>query len=279
MKNILVTGSSGYLGSEFVDLYKNLYEFSTFSLLKSSINTLKLDNINCVLHCAALVHQTKDLDYEDYHKVNVAYTLDLAKKAKLKGVSHFVFISTIAVYDSSLKELNEMTNKKPSTLYGRSKLEAEVLLNELNDKDFKVSIIRSPMIYGKNSPGNILKLKKIVDKFLVIPLGGIENKRNFVFIKNLCFSINHIIREEVEGAFLICDNETISTSKLVTLLAQNSKRKKYIIRFPFFKSLLCLLKPNIHSKLYNDLVVNNIMTQQILKYKNPYTFEQGIKEV
>lgn len=104
MKNILVTGSSCYLGSEFINFY-------TFSLLKSSINGLKLDNIDCVLHCAALVHQTKELDYKEYHNVNVAYTLNLVKKAKSKGVSHFVFISTIAAYDSYVKELSELTKK------------------------------------------------------------------------------------------------------------------------------------------------------------------------
>jgi UDP-glucose 4-epimerase len=279
MKNILVTGSSGYLGSEFVDLHKDLYNFYTFSLLESSINELKLDNIDCVLHCAALVHQTKELDYKDYYNVNVSYTLNLAKKAKLKGVSHFVFISTIAVYDSSVKELSEFTDKKPSTLYGKSKLEAEVLLNELSDKDFKVSIIRSPMIYGKGAPGNIEKLRRIVDKFFVIPLGGIENKRSFVYIKNLCFGINQIIRGEVKGEFLICDDEAISTTTLVTLLALNNKRKKYIIKIPFLKIIFALLKPNIYSKLYNDLVVNNKVTQQILNYKNPYSSEEGFKDI
>jgi UDP-glucose 4-epimerase len=279
MKKILVTGSSGYLGSQFINLYKHLYDFKTFSLLKSSINLIKLDNIDCILHCAALVHQTKDLEYKDYYKVNVTYTLDLAKRAKSNGVNHFIFISSISVYDSSVKELNEMTEKQPSTFYGKSKLEAEVLLTELIDDEFKVSIIRSPMIYGKDAPGNILKLRKIVDKFPIIPLGGIENKRSFVFIKNLCFSINHIIIEESKGAFLICDNESISTTRLVTLLVQNSKRKKYIIKLPFFKVILALLKPNIYSKLCSDLVINNKKTLQNLNYKNPYSLEEGIKEV
>lgn len=85
-----------------------------------------------------------------------------------------------------------------------------------------------------------------MDKFFVILLGGIENKRNFVYIKNLCFGINHIIRENVKWDFLICDDGAISTTKLVTLLALNNKRKKYIIKIPFFKIILAFLKPNIH---------------------------------
>lgn len=279
MKKILITGASGYLGSEFIELYKDLYRFQTFSLLRSSIDEVNLDDIDCVLHCAALVHQTKPLTYKEYYKVNVEYPLALAKKAKAKGVSQFVFISTIAVYDNSINELTETAKLNPPTLYGKTKLEAEFQLQKLNEASFIVSVIRPPMIYGNNAPGNINKLKSIINKSPIIPLGGIKNKRTFVYIKNLCFGIDQVIRQELKGMFLISDDEAISTTKLISLIASTNKRKKHIIKIPFFKIILNLLKPNLYSKLYNDLVVNNKKTKIKLNYNNPYTLEEGIKDV
>ncbi len=278
MKKVLVTGSSGYLGEEFIKSYKHSYEFHTFSLLKSSINDLKLENIYSILHCAALVHQKNKVStYKDYFKINAEYPFNLAKKAKSQGVKQFIFISSIAVYDNSLNNINETSIKAPRTFYGKSKLEAEFFLAQLNDSSFKVSIIRPPMIYGYGAPGNINRLKQLIRYLKIIPLGGINNKRSFVYIKNLTFGINQVITQQSEGVFLMSDDESVSTTKLVRLIA--STQKIYIIKIPFLKKILEIVSPNLYSKLYKDLIINNQMTKEKLNYKNPYTFEEGIKEI
>lgn len=279
MKRILVTGASGYLGSQFIELYKEKYSFQKFSLLKSSIIDLDIKDVDYILHCAALVHQSKELSYQEYYKVNVEYPLKLAEKAKSKGVRQFVFISTIAVYDNSLKYVDENSKTNPSTPYGKTKLEAEKLLQKLNGVSFKVSIIRLPMIYGKDAPGNISKLQNLVKKFSIIPFGGIENKRTFTYIKNLCFGINEIINKELKGTFLISDDDAISTSDLIKLIAKNKKSRTYFIRPPLLKFILKISKPNIYTKLYGDLVVNNLASKQKINYITPYKIEEAFNEM
>ncbi|MFV0563949.1 NAD-dependent epimerase/dehydratase family protein [Malaciobacter mytili] len=277
METILVTGSSGYLGSSFINQYKNKYKFVTFSLLSQKLENTKFDNIDVVLHCAALVHQKIEYSYEKYHEINVVYPVKLAKLAKLNGVKQFIFISTIAVYGEDEEKLDENTICNPITPYGRSKLEAEKQLLELNDNRFIVSIIRPPMIYGKNAPGNIDSLVKLVKKLSIIPLGGIENKRSFISVQNLCHMIDEIIVQQKAGIFLASDDKPISTSNLIELIAKNLNKKMYLVNIPFFENILKLLKPSFHKRLYGSLEVDNSMTKEKLKLTNPYSVEDGIK--
>ncbi|MCT7566360.1 NAD-dependent epimerase/dehydratase family protein [Aliarcobacter butzleri] len=277
MNKILITGSTGYLGNSFINQFGNKYTFEKFSLLNQKIEDIKLDNIDAILHCAALVHQKVEHSYEKYHDINVEYPLKLAKLAKQNGVKQFVFISTIAVYGEDEKKLDENTICNPTTPYGKSKLEAEKELLKLHDDNFTVSIVRPPMIYGKNAPGNIDSLVKLVKKSPIIPLANIKNKRSFIFIQNLLHIIEEVILQKKSGIFLACDDEPLSTSKLIEFIAKNIEKKTYLIKIPFFESLLKILKPSFHKRLYGSLEIDNTITKERLNLKNPYSVEDGIR--
>jgi UDP-glucose 4-epimerase len=277
---ILITGSNGYLGSSFINQYTNKYKFEKFSLLHQKLKDIKFDNINVVLHCAALVHQKQECSYEKYHEVNVEYPVKLARIAKKNGVRQFVFISTIAVYGEDKEILDENTICNAVTPYGKSKLEAEKQLMKFCDDDFVVSIIRPPMVYGKDAPGNIDSLVKLVKKVPILPFGEIENRRSFVYVDNLCYWIDYVIgaaKAAHQNVFLACDDEPISTTKLIKLIAKNLDKKVYLVKIPFFESILKLLKPSFHKRLYGSLEVDNSQTKEKLNIKNPYSVEEGIR--
>ncbi|WP_323593907.1 NAD-dependent epimerase/dehydratase family protein [Aliarcobacter butzleri] len=274
---IIITGSNGYLGSSFINKYQNKYLFEKFSLLNQKLEDITFDNIDIALHCAALVHQKVEHSYEKYHDINVEYPLKLAKLAKQNAVKQFVFISAIAVHGEDEKKLDENTICNPTTPYGKSKLEAEKELLKLNDDNFTVSIVRPPMIYGKNAPGNIDSLVKLVKKSPIIPLANIKNKRSFIFIQNLLHIIEEVILQKKSGIFLACDDEPLSTSKLIEFIAKNIEKKTYLIKIPFFESLLKILKPSFHKRLYGSLEIDNTITKERLNLKNPYSVEDGIR--
>ena len=133
------------------------------------------------------------------------------------------------------------------------------------------------MIYGKNAPGNIDSLVKLVKNLSIIPLGKIENKRSFISIQNLLHILDEIITQKKQGIFLACDDEPLSTSKLIELIAKNLDKKVYLVKIPFFESLLKIVKPSFHKRLYGNLEVDNTITKEKLNLKNPYSVEDGIK--
>jgi len=275
---LLITGSNGFVGSYFINKYKDKYKIQTFSFLRDDINSLDCSDMDTVFHLSALVHQMEGESSEAYEKVNVTQTLELAKKAKESGVKHFVFMSTVKVYgEETSNKYSENTHCNPEDEYGKSKLKAEKLLLELESDDFKVIIIRTPIVYGFGVKANIKNLVNLVNKVPLLPFGHIENKRSMVYIGNLCHLVDEVMTQKKDGIFLISDDEPLSTSKLIELIAKNLGKKIYLIKIPFFESLLKLVKPSFHKRLYGSLEVDNTTTKEKLNLRNPYSVEDGIK--
>jgi len=276
--NILLTGSNGFIGNYFINNYKAKYNIKTFSFRNDSLSALSLDNINQVIHLSALVHQMGGASKEEYERVNVTQTLDLATKAKQSGVKHFVFMSTVKVYGEETSGVYTENSKcEPQDEYGKSKLKAEIKLLKLEDTGFKVSIIRTPIVYGYGVKANIKNLVSLVKKVPVIPFGKIQNKRSMVYIGNLCHLIDEVIKQEQSGVFLASDNKAVSTTVLIRLIADSLVRNILLIKIPLFGTILCLVKPSFHKRLYGSLEIDNVLTKQKLNLINPYTVEEGIK--
>lgn len=277
MKNILITGANGFVGKYFISKYISKYNIKEFSFLNNSFNDLDLNSISIIVHLSALVHQMGGATKEEYEKINVEQTIVLAKKAKLSGVNHFVFMSTIKVYGEETSFIyKENSVCQPEDEYGRSKYKAEIELLELEDDTFKVSIIRTPIVYGAGVKANIKSLISLVSKVSILPFQNTNNKRSMVFIGNLCYLIDTIITKEKSGIFLACDDETVSTSKFIELIGKSLNKRTLLVKVPFFESLLKLIKPNFYKRLYGSLEVDNALTKEVLGFKNPYTIEEGI---
>ncbi|MCT7650815.1 NAD-dependent epimerase/dehydratase family protein [Aliarcobacter butzleri] len=278
MKKLLITGSNGFIGNYFINNYKSKYNIKTFSFLKDDINSLDCSDVEVVFHLSALVHQMGGASCEEYERVNVIQTLQLAKKAKESGVKHFVFMSTVKVYgEETNSKYTENTVCNPEDDYGKSKLKAEQELQKLEDENFKISIIRTPIVYGYGVKANIKNLINLVNKVPVLPFGKIKNKRSMVYIGNLCHLVYEIITQEKAGIFLASDDQPLSTSRLIELMAKNLDKKVYLVKIPFFESLLELVKPSFHKRLYGSLEIDNTITKEKLNLKNPYSVEDGVR--
>jgi len=284
--NILLTGSNGFIGSYFQNNYNEKNKISTFSFQNDNLDKLDLIDIDTIIHLSALVHQMGGASKEAYWKINVDNTLELAKKAKKNGVKHFIFMSSVKVYgEESNTPYSETTKCEPEDDYGRSKLEAENKLLELEDNvskgmsvgHFKVSIIRTPIVYGYGVKANIRNLINLVKKVPILPFSQINNSRSMVYIGNLCALIDKLCETRASGIFLAGDDHAVSTSKLIELIASELHKNIYLIKIPFFETLLKIFKPSFHKRLYESLEINNNITKEILNYKNPYNTEDGIK--
>lgn len=275
--NILLTGATGFIGNYFFNKYKQKYSLKRFSFLNEDLSSLTLDDINCIIHLSALVHQMNGASVQEYEKVNVLQTLELAKKAKSQRVKHFIFMSTVKVYGEETSEVySETTDCHPIDEYGISKLKAENELLKLEDEEFKVSIVRTPIVFGYNVKANIRNLVNLVSKVPILPFGSINNKRSMVYVGNLCHLLDSILEQKISGIFLAGDDQALSTTTLIELIAKNLNKKIILLRIPFFEELLKIIKPSFHKRLYGSLEVNNQITKEKLNFKNLYSIDESI---
>lgn len=256
-KTLMITGASGFIGSNFIEKYKEEYNIIPVDLIKERPEDLNYEGVDCILHLAALVHQMKGAPREKYFEVNTELTKRVAESAKKSGVQHFVFYSTVAVYGThgyfdhnKVLEINSSPN--PKTPYAQSKLKAEEILLKMQDNNFKVAILRPPMVYGDNCPGNMKKLEKLVEIFPVLPFGNDENKRTIVHVDKLLEITNNIIKNNREGIIIPKDEKDVSIKEIVSILIKR-KRVKLIRLKRCIIIILHKIKPEIIESLYGSL--------------------------
>ncbi len=217
-----------------------------------------------------------------YFSVNRDLTLALAQAAKAAGVKQFIFLSTIKVYgkDFSEEPLTLQTPCIPNDPYGQSKWEAEEGLRKLEGGNFKIAIIRPPLIYGPGAKGNLLRLMQLVTSQKPVPLGGISNRRSMIFIDNLIDLIHQIIDKKASGTYLPADYPPISTFQMVKLMAKTLNADKTIITLPLpLRWIIKQLKPGFHQRLFGSLEVDSSESYHSLDFHPRYSQEEGIEQM
>lgn len=171
--NILVTGSKGYIGTvlmkELEDhnykvkgldsgyfsdcLVKEIQE--EYDYINKDIRDITLEDLNdvdSIIHLAALSNDPLgEFNYELTQIINFKSTINLAKLAKQKGISRFVYVSSQSMYGISdtNSELEEDNSKKlPITAYAKTKWAAECELKKLVDSNFTVVCFRPSTVFG-----------------------------------------------------------------------------------------------------------------------------------
>ncbi|WP_062532645.1 NAD-dependent epimerase/dehydratase family protein [Jeotgalibaca dankookensis] len=267
MKRILITGKNSYIG-ESVEKWlmkePENYQVDTIDMKDGSWKEQDFSIYDVVFHVAGIAHVSSDPKMEElYYKVNRDLTIETAKKAKHEGVKQFIFMSSIIVYgDSSSNKriINRETIPTPSNFYGNSKLQAEEGIRPLESGDYKVVVIRPPMIYGKGSKGNYPKLSKLAQRTPIFP--DIKNERSMLHIDNLCEFIKLMIDNEETGLFFPQNAEYVSTSNLVKTIAVVHGKKIKVTRL-FNPLLRQMFGIKIINKVFGNFTYEKKMSKNI----------------
>jgi nucleoside-diphosphate-sugar epimerase len=271
MKKILITGANSYIGTsleKWLGKYPQEFFVDTVGMMGDEWENKDFSEFDVVFHVAGIAHVSSDPKLESlYYKVNRDLTIEAAKKAKAEGVRQFIFMSSIIVYgdsSSSKRIIDRNTVPSPSNFYGKSKLQAEKGVQPLEDENFKIVILRPPMIYGKGSKGNYPKLAKAAVKLPIFP--DIDNERSMLHIDNLCEFIKLMIDNEERGLFFPQNAEYVKTSEMVRLIAEVHGKKIKMVEA--FNPLLRLMgeKVGLVNKVFGNLVYEKGMSE----YKEGY---------
>lgn len=281
MRKIIITGANSFIGRYFINSFRNYYDISEVDLLTTPYENILFKPYEIVFHVAAIVHQSKKICEEQYFNVNKTLAYKIASQAKIDGVKQFIFMSTVKVYGESNEGFwNEFSECNPTDPYGKSKLEAERLIRGLEDDNFKVAIVRSPLIYGPGVRANMLSLINLVDKYKILPFGDINNKRSLVYIGNLVALINNIIENNASGIFVAGDREPLSTTQIIEYIAEGLNKKVLLIKIPeFIINTLSYLAPNYVNRLFGSLLVDNTYTNKKISFYPPFSSKEGFSEM
>lgn len=167
-KNVLVTGSEGYIGTVLIPLliqqgynvtgldtcyYGKHSERRKYCLIKQDIRKIQevdFHQFQAIIHLAALSNDpTCMLDTKLTSEINYEASVNLAQKAKKQGVKRFLFSSSCSIYGITKNQIvNENSVINPLTTYAQSKTMAEKELIKLADAKFEVGILRNSTVYG-----------------------------------------------------------------------------------------------------------------------------------
>ncbi len=314
---IIITGASGFIGGHIVrKLSSSGYdcvvllrdaESDLVSLLgtqncitgpleKTLENTTLFEDVFCVIHCAARVHQMHESASDpmaEYMKINRDLAITFAERSLAAGVERFIFLSTVKVMGDNRafgRIIDENEIAQPSDPYGVSKLEAEKSLEVMfkNRSDATCTILRFPMVYGEGNKGNMAGLLKAASKKIPLPIKAANGKRSMVYVGNIADAVLRIVSAPVSEkpveTFYLSDGVDYSSSELYTAIysaMNNGKHGVFYVPAAVFKTVALFNRRirAIVSRLFEEYRFSSELFQKRYSWNPPFTLEQSIGKV
>lgn len=264
---ILITGKGSYIGGNLIkwlQQWPEEFELTEISLRDKTWRSHDFSFYDVVFHVAGIAHVSADPKLEElYYSVNRDLAIEVARKAKTESVKQFIFMSSIIIYGEDggidhTKKINQTTVFAPTDFYGRSKLEADLEIQKLDEEDFKTVIIRTPMVYGFGCKGNFPRLISLAKRVPMLP--NVFNERSMIYIENLCEFIRLSIKNQVRGVFFPQNKEYVSTVDIFKSLSDVFGKRIYFTKI--FNILLKILALRVRTlnKMYGNKVYDKSMS-------------------
>lgn len=236
MKSILLTGASGFLGSSIKENSTAKYQLLTLGRKDADIivhlekEIPVIPYIDIIIHAAGKAHMVPNSENEAnmFYDVNVSGTENLLKALERaeKRPEAFVFISSVAVYGREEGELiNEDHPLNAKDPYGLSKIKAEYLIQKWCQKnDVTCTILRLPLLVGKNPPGNLGAMIAGIKKGYYFNIAGGAASKSMVLTEDIA---NIILKaSEIGGIFNLTDGTHPSFKNISKHIAMQIGKKE-----------------------------------------------------
>ena len=258
------------------------YSVDTIDMIDGSWREKDFGQYDVIIHVAGIAHADVDNISEErkqlYYRVNTDLAIEVAQKAKEEGAGQFILMSSMIIY-SGCKEkiITKEDIPIPLNCYGDSKWQADQKVRKLETTEFKVVVLRAPMIYGKNSRGNYPELAKLAARLPVFPV--VKNKRSMLHIDNLCEFIRLMVDNEESGVFFPQNREYTVTSDMVRMIAA-VRQHKIIMVSGFGWGIKLMMKiPGRIGVLATKAFGDSAYDMQMSEYKEDYRINSLEKSV
>lgn len=269
MDKVLLTGSNGFLGKYIYDHLSKSYEIITLSrsganiIADLSIEQPMFSSVDMVIHCAGKAHNVpkSEIEKQEFFQVNVTGTSNLLNSLKLcnKLPKSFLFISSVSVYGREIgTNINEDSPLLAKDPYGLSKIEAEKLIKSwCDDNNVICTILRLPLLVGKNPPGNLGAMVSAINKGYYFNIGGGKSKKSMILAEDIATLIPDAFSKG--GIYNLSDGFNPDFKTLSSAISFSLKKQKPL-NIPFFiAKIFAILNDFVGSKIpLNSLKLKKI---------------------
>lgn len=307
MTRILVTGATGFVGRALVDRLRSGPEAADVVVLTRrgrpadpGISAYHADllsdaplpaeafkDVDAVIHLAGWAHRGEPKDAAErasVRAVNRDGALAVARKAADAGVGRFVFVSTVGVHGPGpfAEPIGEDAPLRPETTYAESKAEAEDRLRALaEDSGLPLCIVRPPLVYGPEAPGNFARLMAWARNGHPMPSAARDGVRSMVAVRNLCDALLRAADHPAapRQTFFVADAEDISTGELYVRLCHAHGRAPRFLPVPraaLIGGLSLLGRGSDAARLLSPYRLNTRAIRHTLGWDPPYSIDDEI---
>ena len=302
MKNILISGGAGYLGTELtkylltshnVIIYDKFYfpwikknkkkikNNNRLKFIKKNINEINLNDfkdVDIVCDLNGIPNDpASEIDPKYTWNTNFKGRLQFAKFAKKAGVKRYIFNSTCSVYGFNKETVYENSIKNPLSSYAKANLRAEKDIYKIRNKNFKVNILRNSTLFGFS---NSLRLDLVINIFVFNLLknkkinidGNGDQFRPFISVLDVCKIYKKIIKDDKLPSFvtnIVSFNSNIKklALKICSILKKDKKLIKINKSFKDHRSYI-VQSNNFHKHFKN--FEYSTLKSQVLDLKKYY---------
>ena len=207
-KNVLVTGSTGFIGRNLVlsllegssrvtgiSLEKNLFrERNHYTHRREPIvSGISLEHYDLIFHLAGTGYGNDSLDESFIMKTNLDCTINLLEGIPDPQRTVFVFASSCSIYGNNSNIADEELNPEPNSFYGKSKYSAEEYIKKFSeDNGMKIVIARIFNVYGLEDKNSIIfKIINSIKKDKKMPLNP-NLVRDFIHVDDVIYGLQFL---------------------------------------------------------------------------------------
>lgn len=255
---VVMIGASGFVGTRLIDLLKtdNNYELKNVDLLPSHFfndvtvigDVRKQEDMDKELSGADVVVLLAAQHRDDVSPVSLYYDTNVGgmevtlKAMEKNGVRRLIFFSSVAVYGLNKENPSEDHPKDPFNHYGKSKWQAEQVLQEWHSShsDWNINIIRPTVIFGERNRGNVYNLLSQISSGRFLMVGKGTNKKSMAYVGNVVAFVKFLIEEKKSGynVYNYIDKPDFDMNELIALVEKVLNKHIPAIHFPYWMGMM-----------------------------------------